>query len=80
MLQKAIEKHEVLKLLLTAMAVDCAELHGCFVRGLLYSEVLFGTAKTGCCTCYRGDCLMKTFYIYKLAGNRLGPSSHVMLR
>ena len=28
---------------------------GCFVRGLLCSEVLFWIVKAGCYTCYRGD-------------------------
>ena len=36
---------------------------GCFVRGLLYSEVLFGTAKAGRYTCYRGDRLMQTISV-----------------
>ena len=39
---------------------------GCFVRGFLYNEVLFGTAKAGCytgCTCYRGDYLMQTISV-----------------
>ena len=36
---------------------------GCFVRGLLCSEVLFWTAKAGCYTCYRGDHLMQTISV-----------------
>ena len=36
---------------------------GRFVRGLLCSEVLFGTAKAGCYTCYRGDCLIQTISV-----------------
>ena len=36
---------------------------GCYVRGLLCSEVLFGTAKAGCYTCYRGDHLMQTISV-----------------
>ena len=36
---------------------------GRFVRGFLYNEVLFGTSKTGCYTCYRGDRLMQTISV-----------------
>ena len=36
---------------------------GRFVRGLLCSEVLFGNAKAGCYTCYRGDRLMQTISV-----------------
>ena len=44
--------------LLTIMAVA-----GHFVRGFLYNEVLFGTSKAGCYTCYRGDHLMQTISV-----------------
>ena len=36
---------------------------GRFVRGFLYNEVLFGTSKAGCYTCYRGDRLMQTISV-----------------
>ena len=44
--------------LLTIMAVA-----GHFVRGFLYNEVLFGTAKAGYYMCYRGNRLMQTISV-----------------
>ena len=36
---------------------------GHYVRGLLDNEVLFGTSKAGCYTCYRIDRLMQTISV-----------------